>query len=110
MLILVPKIDKVDTFGYTNWVEGDSMHSEVKRWGNSAAVRLSSKILAQANLSISSPIQIEVQDGKIIIEQNVRANRKVKLPFSEAELLKGLDNYGAHGDELAQPLDDELGD
>lgn len=85
------------------------MQSEIKRWGNSAAVRLTSKILAQANLEVSSPINIEVQDGKIVIEAARKAPRKVNLPFSEADLLKGLDAHGAHADELAQPSATEVG-
>lgn len=86
------------------------MHSQIKRWGNSAAVRLSSKIMAQANLDVSSPVIIEVKDGKIVIEPAENAPRKINLPFSEADLLKGLDAHGAHADELAQPTSTEMGD
>ncbi len=85
------------------------MQSEIKRWGNSAAVRLSSKILAQANLDVSSPISIDVKAGKIVIEATHKALRKVNLPFSEADLLKDLDAHGAHTDELAQPSATEMG-
>jgi antitoxin MazE len=84
------------------------MQSEIKRWGNSAAVRLSSKILAQARLDVSSPISIDVKAGKIVIESTEKASRKLKLPFSEADLLKGLDAYGAHADELIEPSLDDL--
>lgn len=85
------------------------MKSEIKRWGNSAAVRLSRKILAQAKLDVSSLISIDVKGGKIIIEAVQKARRKVNLPFSEADLLKGLDAHGAHADELAQPSATEMG-
>lgn len=85
------------------------MQSEIKRWGNSAAVRLSSKILTQAKLDLSSPISIEVRDGKIVIEALATTTKKVKLPFSEAQLLSGLDAYSAHADEIAQPLPCEKG-
>jgi len=86
------------------------MKSEIKRWGNSAAVRLSSKVLAQANLGVSSPISIDVKDGKIVIEADQKALRKVNLPFTEADLLKGLTGHGAHSDELTQPSAFEMGD
>ena len=56
------------------------MKSEVKRRGNLAAGRLSGK-----------------------------TPRKVKLPFSEAGLLVGLDAYGAHADEIAQLSASETG-
>lgn len=85
------------------------MQTEIKRWGNSAAVRLPSKILAQANLDITSPISIEVKEGKIVIEARAERSRKVRLPFSEAELLAGLDEYTAHADGLAQPTSAEAG-
>lgn len=85
------------------------MQSEIKRWGNSAAVRLSSKILAQAKLDVSSAISIDVKAGRIVIEAAQKASRKVNLPFSEADLLKGLDAHGAHADELAQPSATEMG-
>ena len=84
------------------------MHSEIKRWGNSAAVRLSSRIMAQAKLDVSSPISIDVRGGKIVIEATQRASRRIKLPFSEADLLRGLDAAGAHADELALPTSREL--
>lgn len=85
------------------------MQSEIKRWGNSAAVRLSSKILAQAQLDVSSPVSINVKDGKIIITAIANAARRIKLPFSETDLLKDLDAHGAHADELAQPSASEMG-
>ena len=37
-----------------------------------------------------------------------KAPRKVNLPFSEAELLLGLDAHGAHADALARPSAAEL--
>ena len=86
------------------------MQTEIKRWGNSAAVRLSREILAQARLDVSSPINIEVKAGKIIIESAEKTERKIHLPFSEAELLVGLDAHGAHADELAQPSTLEMGE
>lgn len=85
------------------------MQSEIKRWGNSAAVRLPSKVLVQAKLDVSSPISIDVKAGKIVIEAAQKSVRRVNLPFSEADLLKGLDAHGAHADELAEPSAKEMG-
>ena len=44
------------------------MQTEIKKWGNSAAVRLPAKALAQAGLDISSSIEIVVLDGEIILK------------------------------------------
>ena len=43
------------------------METEIKRWGNSAAVRLPAKVLAKAGLEVDSSIEIEALEGEIII-------------------------------------------
>jgi len=87
------------------------MQTEIKRWGNSAAVRLSSKILAAASLGVNSPITIEVKGKKIIIEPVVeKTNKRLKLPFSESMLLADLTPVTVHADELAAVTSVELGD
>lgn len=72
-------------------------------------MRISRKILAQAKLGVSSPISIEVKAGKIVIEATQKTSRRIKLPFSEADLLNGLDAHGAHADDLAKPSTSEMG-
>lgn len=87
------------------------MRSEIKRWGNSAAVRLPSKILAAARLDVSSPISMQVKGNKIIIEAaREQRSMRLKLPYSEALLLADLTPDSAHSDELALPSARELGD
>jgi len=87
------------------------MLSEVKKWGNSAAVRLPSKVLAAAGLDTGTPISIEVVDNKIIIEPVANMPKKrLKLPFTEAQLLSGLDSHTSHADELADLSSFEVGD
>lgn len=86
------------------------MQQEIKQWGNSAAIRLSRRILAQANLDIDSPVEIEVREGRIIIQAYRPERGHLKLPFSESELLQGLNPETAHADEVATPDDIEWGD
>jgi antitoxin MazE len=81
------------------------MQSEIKQWGNSAAIRLSRSVLAKAGLDISSPIDISATEGKIVIEAIKTREPVIPLPFSEADLLSGLTPHTAHADELA-PLTD----
>tara|TARA_B100000745_G_scaffold176641_1_gene115635 strand:- start:57 stop:317 length:261 start_codon:yes stop_codon:yes gene_type:complete len=85
------------------------MKTTIKRWGNSAAVRLPKEILEQAKLSVSSPIRIDVKDEKIVIKPLQTASITQKLPFTEADLLIGLDAYTAHADELVQLTASEIG-
>ena len=88
------------------------MRAEIKRWGNSAAVRLPKKLLHRAQLDIDSEVTMQAEENRIIIEA-VRDQRKgrLQLPFDEAMLLADLDPAKAHADEL-EPLllDRELGD
>lgn len=87
------------------------MQTAIKRWGNSAAVRLSSKILAAASLEVNSPITVDVKGRKIIIEPVFEhTNKRLKLPFSESMLLAGLTPETAHADELAELTSVELGE
>jgi len=86
------------------------MQSEIKRWGNSAALRLSTKILAQAELSISSPVEITVEAGKIIIQAAPEKTSRVRFPYTEKELLQGLGPETAHADALAPLTSSEIGD
>ena len=43
--------------------------SKVAQWGNSAAVRLASAILARASLSVHDPVEIVASEGEIIIRR-----------------------------------------
>ena len=86
------------------------MKYEIKRWGNSAAIQLPRRILAQAGLELASPVNIEVEDGKIIIQALQERTRKINFPFTEAQLLQGMSAYTAHADELALPEGRETGE
>jgi len=87
------------------------MQSEIKRWGNSAAIRLPARILAEARLDVDSPVRMLVKGKKIIIEALGEPRRpRLELPYSEADLLHGLNPETAHAEELAQPSGKEIGD
>lgn len=87
------------------------MRSEIKRWGNSAAIRLPRGILAAARLDVSSPVTVLVEGRKIIIEATGEPlQKRLALPFSEADLVRGLSPETAHADELARPGGAEIGD
>jgi len=87
------------------------METMVKKWGNSAAIRLPSKILAAAHISTGSSISIEVKDQKIIIKEIAKPKSKAfNLPFTEQDLLKELTPSLAHADNLASASNIELGE
>ncbi len=44
------------------------MRAIVKKWGNSASVRIPAGIMEAAHLSLDMPVDVREQDGRIIIE------------------------------------------
>ncbi|PWB55187.1 MAG: PbsX family transcriptional regulator [Nitrosomonadales bacterium] len=44
------------------------MRATVKKWGNSASVRIPAGIMAAANLALDDPIEIHEEGGRIVIE------------------------------------------
>ncbi|WP_022965631.1 hypothetical protein [Denitrificimonas caeni] len=66
------------------------MQSKIKRRVTNAAIRHRYKTLARARI------------GQNIITASTKEQNKVGLPFSEVDLLNGLNAHGAHADELAQ--------
>ena len=88
------------------------MRSEIKRWGNSAAVRLPKKLLNQTGLDVDSAVSMNVEEHRIVIEAlEETAPKRLRLPYSEAELVAGMDADAAHADELPEPLlEEEMGD
>jgi antitoxin MazE len=68
------------------------MRVAVKKWGNSAAVRIPTAVLESARVLIDEEVDIREEAGRIVIEP-VR-EKKYKL----ADLLKGITKDNIHGE------------
>ena len=44
------------------------MRSQVKKWGNSASIRIPARVLAAASMQIDQEVEMREEDGRIIIE------------------------------------------
>jgi antitoxin MazE len=44
------------------------MRAVVKKWGNSAAVRVPAAVMAEARLRLDQPVEIRAEDGRVVIE------------------------------------------
>ncbi len=44
------------------------MKTEVKKWGNSPVIRIPKAVMEQCHLEVASPINMEVEGNKLIIE------------------------------------------
>lgn len=41
----------------------------IRKWGNSAAVRLPASALAAAGIAVDDPVEVREEDGRIVIER-----------------------------------------
>lgn len=61
------------------------IRSNVKRWGNSPAVRIPASVMQALNLNIDDEIKIELVEGKLIIEPVTN-----EIEFSLDQLVNGI--------------------
>jgi len=62
----------------------------VKKWGNSAAVRIPATVLANAGLALDQPVDVREENGRIVIE----AARRKK--FRIGDLVKSIRPSNMH--------------
>ena len=51
------------------------MRVQVKKWGNSASVRIPASIMAAAALHIDQEVDVREEEGRIVIDPVMRARR-----------------------------------
>ena len=75
----------------------------VKKWGNSASVRIPVGIMEAARLSLDTPVDIREEEGRIIIEP-IRSNE-----YDLARLLSGITPENLHTEaDFGAPVGKEL--
>ena len=72
------------------------MKGIIKKWGNSPALRLPSSVMELAQLRLGQAVNINVLNGKIVIEPIV--SKKTRLD----ELLAGITPDNIHVEEFAE--------
>ncbi len=78
------------------------MQVQVKKWGNSASVRLPSGVLEDAGLKLDDYVDIRHEDGRIIIEPVV-----VK-PYALGVMLGAISDENLHSEKLTDaPIGNE---
>ncbi|MCF4010561.1 AbrB/MazE/SpoVT family DNA-binding domain-containing protein [Rheinheimera sp. UJ63] len=84
------------------------MRTQVRKIGNSLGNIIPAAFIRQFGLVEGAEIEVKADGKKITIEPIKR--QKKRFPFSEKELLNGLDAHTAHADELAVVSVEELGE
>ena len=66
------------------------MKTTVKKWGNSAAVRIPAAVMQATHLDLNDTVEVREEEGRIVIEP---ARRKT---YNLVELLKGITPQNLH--------------
>ncbi len=79
------------------------MRATLKKWGNSAAVRVPASVMAEAQLEIDQPVDVRVENGRVIIEP------LPKPEFTLDTLLAGVTSENLHdAEDFGPPVGREL--
>ena len=78
-----------------------NIDTEVKKWGNSLALRINTVTAEALNLHQGSKVRYEILPEGLLIKPIDTTEKKPKWPYSEEQLLDGITETTAHSDEVA---------
>jgi len=81
----------------------------VQPWGNSLGIRITRAMSDMAQIGRGDKVSIEITENGMVISRK-KAVKRIKLPYTEADLLAGMTPHRAHADELPSMLNHEVGD
>jgi antitoxin MazE len=67
------------------------MKTTVKKWGNSAAVRIPSAIMEAADMRVEDVVDVSQEEGRIIVKRVQSKN------YDLDDLIKGITRQNLHG-------------
>ncbi|GAJ28505.1 transcriptional regulator AbrB [Acidomonas methanolica] len=78
------------------------MKAMVKKWGNSASVRIPASVLAAAGLKLDQPVDVREESGRVIIEPITVTE------YDLADLLAGITPENVHSEvDFGEPVGGE---
>lgn len=80
----------------------------VQPWGNSLGIRITRAMSDMAHIGRGDKVSIEITENGMVISRK-KAVKRIKLPYTEADLLAGMTPRKAHADELPCMLAHEVG-
>jgi antitoxin MazE len=79
------------------------MRTAVKKWGNSASVRIPAAVMQAAHLDLGEPVDVREESGRIVIEPIRRKE------YDLAELVKGITSRNLHEEiDFSGPVGKEI--
>lgn len=81
------------------------MRVALKKWGNSASVRIPAPLMREFGLSVDQEVDLRAEDGKLVIEPI----REEMLRYSLAELVAGITPDNLHeAVDFGEPVGGEI--
>ena len=78
------------------------MNVLIKKWGNSASVRIPAPVMAAAKLSLNQPVDVREEQGRIIVEP-IRSR-----DYDLATLIAGITDQNRHDEvDFGRPVGKE---
>lgn len=79
------------------------MEVVLKKWGNSAAVRIPAAVFEAAKLSLDQTVDVRVENGRVVLEP------VVKQDYDLARLLAGITPENSHSSvDFGKPVGGEV--
>jgi antitoxin MazE len=79
------------------------MRTAVKKWGNSASVRIPAAVMQAAHLDLDEPVDVREESGRIVIEPIRRKE------YNLSELVKGITSRNLHDEiDFSGPVGKEI--
>ncbi|WP_029408729.1 hypothetical protein [Thiomicrorhabdus sp. Milos-T2] len=83
-----------------------AIDSKIQKWGNGLGLRVSGAMRDIPHFTENTVVKVEVFEDGFTVK---KATQSVKrLPFTEAQLLEGLNPDTVHSELLATPINSEL--
>ena len=85
------------------------IQAKIQRWGNGLALRVAGVMRDIPQFQEGMEVEVDIDEEGFTVKKAALI-KKVRLPFSESQLLDGLTPGLAHADSLITPSADELGE
>ena len=82
------------------------VQAKIQKWGNSLAIRIAGMMRDIPHFTEGALVEVEIFEDRLEIRK-LRSAFRLKLPFDETTLLKGMTPKTAHADIIATPLKGE---
>jgi antitoxin MazE len=81
----------------------------IQPWGDGLGLKITRSMRDLAHLSRGERVLVQVDENGLTVRR-LTPDRRLGLPFSEADLVDGMTPHHGHADEIPAPLPSETGD